>query len=164
MILLLFFILVVFSPNILYDSFFKGLIPEDLSQMDPLWVGFYGSLKPLVNLLMNSYVIPYSVRGASYFQYFELKSEKHRSYLRKQYLLLFITAIVIPVTTNDGDILSFFRYLSERTWQRVILRLGKNFLNSQDYFMRYMIQSAFISCTMAFMNVTWYLYNWVMRP
>ena len=77
-----------------------------------LVVGLYGSVKPLTVLLMNSYLIPIMVSVMSNFQRFELKSEKHKSYLFKQYVLLLITAIFIPVTTNDGDISSFITFLS----------------------------------------------------
>jgi len=80
----------------------------------------------------------------------------------KQYVLLFITVILIPVTTNDGDIMSFIKYVSERNWQRFILRLSWKFLNSSDYFMRYLIQSTFISNMLAFTKITEKVYLWLM--
>lgn len=126
--------------------------------MSFLMVAFYGSISPCLIMLVNYICIPTIVEMLSHYEGYKLKSRRHKMNLFKQFLIITIASIFIPVTTNDGQISSFLNYMSEKDMGRFQMEMASNFMRMSDYFLRYLIQCTFLSNIIAFLDIPHKLY------
>ncbi len=95
-------------------------------------------IRPAMIVLFNYIFIPTLVDWFSYLIGFEKKSTRHKSNLMKQFIIIVIASIFIPITGMD-TIESFIKYMTEQDIHKFHLEMSNNFLRSSDYFLRYLI-------------------------
>jgi len=109
-------------------------------------------------MLVNYIFIPTIVEMLSHHEGYKLKSRRHKMNLLKQFLIITIASIFIPVTTNDGQISSFINYMAENDIGKFQMEMATNFMGMSDYFLKYLIQCTFLSNIIAFLDIPHKLY------
>ena len=69
--------------------------------MDPLFILLIESLRPAIIILINYIFIPTLVDWFSYCQGYDLKSKRHKSNLLKQFIIIIIASVFIPLTGRE---------------------------------------------------------------
>lgn len=126
--------------------------------MSFLMVAFYASISPCLIMLVNYIFIPTIVEMLSHHEGYKLKSRRHKMNLFKQFLIITIASIFIPVTTNDGQISSFINYMAEKDIGKFQMEMATNFMGMSDYFLKYLIQCTFLTNIIAFLDIPHKLY------
>lgn len=66
-------------------------------------------MKPALIILFNYIFIPTLVDYFSYYEGYELKSRRHKANLLKQFIIIMIASVFIPISGNE----TFVEYMKE---------------------------------------------------
>lgn len=76
------------------NGFFRTVLGEESELLELA----YSMTTPFILVLCNSGIIPQFVFWTTEFMYFETKSEKELSRLKKYFFYIFTNAIILPIT------------------------------------------------------------------
>lgn len=115
------------------------------------------SLTPLILVLFNFIFIPTLVDWTSYYEEIENKSLRHRNNLFKQFFFMMINTVFIPIT-QTATISSFLFYFTHKNLDTIQLELSQNFLQTSEFFLKYIIQCTFMTNIIQILDLPHYLY------
>ena len=117
---------------------------------------------PLGLALFNSFFIPTLVSLTTEYVTFELKSNKIKSKLYKFYFYLLMNTVLLPITQFD-DIKSLLIFVSESNIYQVQEKINSNLINQSQFFLRYLITSAFLSQGLILLDLPHWFSTWSQR-
>jgi hypothetical protein len=113
-------------------------------------------------ILFNYIFIPSLVDYFSYYEGYQKKSRRHKYNLFKQFFIIVIASIFIPITGTE-TIESFLKLLAGQSLREFHMEMAKNFLRSSNYFLRYLIQCTFLSNMIAFLDIPHFMYMYMKK-
>ncbi|TNV83763.1 hypothetical protein FGO68_gene13698 [Halteria grandinella] len=146
------------TPNFIY-AYLEPYVEELRAEAsNPIFISLLVMIQPSVTFMVNFVFVPTLVYFFSGLMGFPLKSLRYRYSLFWQLLFVIIFTVLIPITNKDS-IESFWRYLAQTdVIKDLYLEIGRKFLESQDFFMTYIIQLTFVSNSFAMLDLAHWTY------
>jgi hypothetical protein len=107
----------------------------------------------------NSFFIPTLVLYITEFLFFEQKSHRVQSRMKKMYFYLMMNTIILPITRLD-DIGKFIAFVSDEGFREMQKLINENLIQQSQFFLNYLLTTTFLSQCIVLLDLSHWFSTW----
>mmetsp|Transcript_29399 Transcript_29399/g.44436 ORF Transcript_29399/g.44436 Transcript_29399/m.44436 type:complete len:185 (+) Transcript_29399:1692-2246(+) len=145
---------ILFSTPITNAKLINSGLQDVVGEDSQAYQFFFKMIGPIGMAIFNSFFIPMLVFWTTEYLFFEKKTTKVQSRLRKYFFYLIVNTIFLPITKLD-TIKQLLDYVQSVGLLKLVQqRINNNLISESQFFLRYILTTTFLSQSLVLLDLS----------